>query len=331
MPITITTHPDPPPPLLSLLESHLPHSLTLLRRLQFATRSPSTTSYILHATYTPDAPDTPETPNNTPTHFATAHLNLHASPETECLLYSSLESHCPLGLPANPDPTTTTAEIPLPPSEIESGTALVLALLRRIRRLEANLPATTQRSVGRGKMILGSVHEAVRQRLLGCGVRMGRTEASGGVAGEGGWGFCGKWLFEGAGGGELVGGGEVLGEGMCWDVVRRGDVGVVQARTAIPRLEATLLSLPSTVVRLGDGTPVAWAFLGLDGTLVTLHVEEPYRGKGLAKAVARRLMRDHLKDYGDDGWGAADVFVFNTKSQAVCKSLGGKLSWIVSW
>lgn len=25
---------------------------------------------------------------------------------------------------------------------------------------------------------------------------------------------------------------------------------------------ATLLSLPSTVVRLGDGTPVAWAFLG---------------------------------------------------------------------
>lgn len=70
---------------------------------------------------------------------------------------------------------------------------------------------------------------------------------------------------------------------------------------------------------------------GLDGTLMTLHVEEPYRGKGLAKTLARRLMRDHLKDYGDDGWGAADVFVSNMKSQAVCKSLGGKLSWIVSW
>lgn len=35
---------------------------------------------------------------------------------------------------------------------------------------------------------------------------------------------------------------------------------------------------------------------------MTLHVEEPYRGKGLAKTLARRLMRDHLKDYGDDGW-----------------------------
>lgn len=64
---------------------------------------------------------------------------------------------------------------------------------------------------------------------------------------------------------------------------------------------------------------------------MTLHVEEPYRGKGLAKTLARRLMRDHLKDYGDDGWGAADVFVSNMKSQAVCKSLGGTLSWIVSW
>ena len=64
---------------------------------------------------------------------------------------------------------------------------------------------------------------------------------------------------------------------------------------------------------------------------MTLHVEEPYRGKGLAKTLARRLMRDHLKDFGDDGWGAADVFVSNMKSQAVCKSLGGKLIWIVSW
>lgn len=52
---------------------------------------------------------------------------------------------------------------------------------------------------------------------------------------------------------------------------------------------ATLLMLPSTMVRLDDGTPVAWAFMGelgqywdiaprltpsgLDGTIITLHVE----------------------------------------------------------
>jgi hypothetical protein len=42
-------------------------------------------------------------------------------------------------------------------------------------------------------------------------------------------------------------------------------------------------------------------------------------------------MREHVSDYGDDGWGAADVFVGNTQSQALCRSIGGKKSWILSW
>lgn len=242
MPITITAHPLPPHSLLSLLQSHLPPSLTLLRRLQFATNSPptsrgNTNSIILHATYTPDT-----TPPHRH-HFATAHLNLHLSPETELFLFSSLESHCPF-LPSpfsSPDPSPNqnqpnpqTTEISLPPAEIEKGVSLLLALLRRIRALEANLPATTERKIGRGRIIVGSLHEAVRQRLLEAGVRMGRTQASGVIAGEGGWEFCGKWLFPPLGGDGERG---VLGEGMRWDVVRRGDVGVVQGRTAIPRQE----------------------------------------------------------------------------------------------
>ena len=60
-------------------------------------------------------------------------------------------------------------------------------------------------------------------------------------------------------------------------------------------------------------------------------MQEPYRRLGLAKAVACKLMRDHLDDYGDDGWGAADVFVLNQSSQAMCKSIGGILSWTISW
>jgi hypothetical protein len=42
-------------------------------------------------------------------------------------------------------------------------------------------------------------------------------------------------------------------------------------------------------------------------------------------------MREHLQDYGDDGWGAADVFEGNLASQAFCRSIGGKLSWTISW
>lgn len=258
MPITITTHQAlPPPSLLSLLQSHLPPSLTLLRRLQFATTSPPTSrgnanSIILHATYTPDDTTTTTTPNVH--HFATAHLNLHLCPETELFLFSSLESHCPL-LPrpsSSPDPSPSpsqtqtqnqpnpqTTKISLPPSEIEKGLSLILALLRRIRALEANLPLTTERKIGRGKVIVGSLHEAVRQNLLERGVRMGRTGASEVIA-KGGWEFCGKWLFPGAGlrrGDGDLGERGFLGEGMRWDVVTRGDVGVVQGRTAIPRQE----------------------------------------------------------------------------------------------
>ena len=42
-------------------------------------------------------------------------------------------------------------------------------------------------------------------------------------------------------------------------------------------------------------------------------------------------MRDHIGDYGGDGWGAADVFVSNGESQGVCRSLGGRVWWTLSW
>jgi hypothetical protein len=47
--------------------------------------------------------------------------------------------------------------------------------------------------------------------------------------------------------------------------------------------------------------------------------------------LACKLMQEHLLDYGDDGWGAADVFCENHKSQALCRSIGGKNSWTLSW
>jgi hypothetical protein len=88
--------------------------------------------------------------------------------------------------------------------------------------------------------------------------------------------------------------------------------------------------------------------LGFDGSIMTVHVEvsneqlhwnqpsadypkEPYRRLGLAKALACKLMGQHLPDYGDDGWGAADVFIGNYKSEALCRSIGGRRAWIDSW
>ncbi|KAK4449233.1 hypothetical protein QBC34DRAFT_405359 [Podospora aff. communis PSN243] len=313
--ITLQDTPSPPAPLITLLTSHLPHSLPVLRRLQSCLSLSASTpqTHILYASSLTTFPN----------HFAAAYLDLTRSPETECWLYSTLEDASTSYPPSN-------LSLSLPQEEAQLCDELVMAILRRARLLEEELSGEgVVRTVGKGKMVLGSLNEVVRQRIMKRGVQMAKTAA---VEEAVEWEFCGKWLFRVE---ELPFGGrdglEELEEGVIWDVCRRGDVRIVQSRTVVPRLEATLLMLPSTVLRLENGTPVAWAFLGLDGTFMTLHVEEAYRGKGLAKALACRLIRDHLKTYGDDGWGAADVFVSNVKSRAVCKSIGGKPCWTSSW
>lgn len=93
----------------------------------------------------------------------------------------------------------------------------------------------------------------------------------------------------------------------------------------------TVILLPSMAVYRDDGTPIAWAFLGPDSSLSSLHCEEEWRGKGFAKAVAVKIFRERLKEYDDDGHCWADVAPDNPQSQRVCKSLGGKVAWTVSW
>ncbi|KAK3395889.1 hypothetical protein B0T20DRAFT_359616 [Sordaria brevicollis] len=193
------------------------------------------------------------------------------------------------------------------------------------------------------KVMIGSLAEIHRHRLIldkknGYGVKMHKTSN---IPDEIEWEVCQKWLFRTE---ALVLPSDALQkimaeEGLVWDSVRtKEDVKLVQSRTAIKRQEDTLLGLPSVSIREKgekgggkEGKMVAWGFMALDGTLMTLHVEDAYRGKGLAKAVACKVMRDHLSEYGDDGWGAADVFVDNVRSQGVCKSIGGRVGWLLSW
>lgn len=70
---------------------------------------------------------------------------------------------------------------------------------------------------------------------------------------------------------------------------------------------------------------------GPDSSLSSLHCEPQYRGKALAKRVAVKLLSEHLQDYGDEGYGWADVAPDNVGSQGVCKSLMGKIVWTVCW
>lgn len=89
----------------------------------------------------------------------------------------------------------------------------------------------------------------------------------------------------------------------------------------------------------GEGELVAWAFLGTDGSLTSLHVEPQHRGRGLAKAVTRKLMRDMARQEGARrfrGSGgvevvSSDIFVGNVESEGVVRALGGREGWMCCW
>ena len=190
--------------------------------------------------------------------------------------------------------------------------------------------------------------------------------------------YC-KWLIappgaEG-GGGRSQGGGS-LPPGYAFGELRGEDeLKLTIARTEIPKTEETLAQLGCCGVRhtpgsastatatatrtaadaregegQGRGALVAWAFLGVDGSLTSLHVEPEHRGRGLAKAVSRRLFRsladdasamgfraadgagDGVGGYGrGEGWAHSDVAEENLGSAGVARAMGGKEGWRVRW
>ncbi|TPX14180.1 uncharacterized protein E0L32_000574 [Thyridium curvatum] len=313
--ITVQDLPIPLPPdqsthILALLSQHLPYSHHVLRRLQFAQHSPAGRTPTAHLLWVTTTTTTTTTTNSSAggDDFAAAYVDLSRHPETQVFPYATTEDGHPGTLPA-----------PAPAAD------LLLAVMRRVRGIA--------RAEGAGLGVMfGSLHGGLREAVL---LRGGSGGGGGGLR-TSYTNVHEKWLLPL---GDLPWPGAedavrewMAREGMGWGVVEGAeDCRLVISRTRIPKSEATLMTLPSMSVRLKDGTMVAWAFMGVDGTLSTLHVEEPYRGKGLAKALAVRIMRQHHPAFSDDGWCAADVHVDNKQSQGVCKSMGGYIGWRNSW
>jgi hypothetical protein len=127
-----------------------------------------------------------------------------------------------------------------------------------------------------------------------------------------------------------------LPEGLRWGAMRPQDLPTVQARTSIPRATRTLLSLASKgVFEETTDRAVAWTFLGLDGSLTTLHTEAEWRGQGIAKSVAAGIIGECAPGLAVDergtAWSHADVYVGNKQSESVCRSLGGRAMWQHYW
>lgn len=120
-----------------------------------------------------------------------------------------------------------------------------------------------------------------------------------------------------------------------WGEVKPGHFALVRSRTQIPRQERTMAVLQSLAIYPVDSqTPIAWVFVGLDSSLTTLHVEPEWRGKGLAKAITTKLLKEKLGKFWEEGvekTAFGYVMVGNKASEGMCLSLGGRSDWAGYW
>nr|OQO30562.1 hypothetical protein B0A51_01188 [Rachicladosporium sp. CCFEE 5018] len=125
-----------------------------------------------------------------------------------------------------------------------------------------------------------------------------------------------------------------------WGKLSKEHFALVRSRTQIPRQDRTLAALPNLGLFPTSGSvheqssPVAWAFVGLDASLTTLHVEPAYRRMGLAQKLTTKLFRDEMGLFFADGMeklAQGYVIVGNEASKGMCESLGGMAEWTVYW
>jgi GNAT superfamily N-acetyltransferase len=125
-----------------------------------------------------------------------------------------------------------------------------------------------------------------------------------------------------------------LPEGFTLGGVPEEQIQTVIDTSSIPRQASTYLMLPNIGILNTEGQLAAWGYIGIDGSLATLYVLPPYQRRGLAMLVATELLKSlsegKFRDMGyngESGWVHADVYDGNAGSEAIMKSLGGKVWW----
>jgi hypothetical protein len=331
--MTVFSHSATSPILQTALKSSLPYSINLVYR----TQHPNNTEHAhILATFSPST-----APEDVPKCWAAAYIDRSKRPETELWIFatgempnhlSSSDIFCSECRRAVLSLLDYMASLPTPPFRSDMQYALDVAYQHEKEvptpgpdGMYPPSPGTFMRHLLLPKVVLlGAGHHQIVQICRD--TDLVRKEFPGPNS------ELSKFVFELS---DLPTTRD-LPEGLRWDVMREQDIEIVKSRTDIPRSTTTLLSLKSVgVFEEKSDKAVAWTFLGLDGSLTTLHTEPEYRGKGLAKAVAARIMRQHAPglavDNGGSAWSHADVYVGNAQSISVCRSLGGKALWKHFW
>lgn len=122
-----------------------------------------------------------------------------------------------------------------------------------------------------------------------------------------------------------------------WGKLQKQHFPLVRSRTEIARQDFTLARLPNLAifpVEPADAAPVAWAFVGLDGSLTTLHTEASHRRMGLAMTLTAKLFREEMGFFWEEGvekLALGNVAVGNEASASMCRRLGGEDIGEVFW
>jgi ribosomal protein S18 acetylase RimI-like enzyme len=328
--MNVSHHPTPSPALQRALNSALPYSINLVYRTQHRNR---TAHANVLATFPPDTPSPPKC-------WAAAYFDRSMRPETEMWIFAAGEmpdhtagegfcAECRRAVMVLLDYMGT---LETPPMREDNMHALDLAYQHEKEcpgppdGEYPPSPGVYMRHLLLPKVVLiGACHEQIVQICREEGLV--RREFPGANM------ELNKFIFKLS---NLPATRE-LPRGLRWGQLKEEqDIETVKARTSIPRSTKTLLSLENVGVFEDESNkPIGWTFLGIDGSLTTLHTEPEHRGKGIAKAVGAKIMREYASGLAvdDDGnaWSHADVYAGNIQSESVCSSLGGKALWKDYW
>ncbi|KAF3001397.1 hypothetical protein E8E13_007142 [Curvularia kusanoi] len=324
------------------LKSALPYSINLVYRTQHPNQSEH--AHIL-STIPPSATAVPGC-------WAAAYIDRSTRPGTELWLFAAGEdpkhSSELAGVSSHADPAASglcpqcklavlsvldyMSTLPLPPLHPDEQPSLELAKQHEREHPESGPGVVYELSPGTymrhllwpGVVTLGACHHLLVSLCRDAGIL--REEFPGATS------VLNKFLFRIS---DLPPVKE-LPHGLKWGDLRPRDLPTVQARTSIPRATRTLMSLKSKgVFEEATDRAVAWTFLGLDGSLTTLHTEPEWRGKGVARTVAASIIGEYAPGLAVDehgtAWSHADVYVGNVQSESVCNGLGGKAMWKHYW
>jgi hypothetical protein len=129
-----------------------------------------------------------------------------------------------------------------------------------------------------------------------------------------------------------------LPAGLRWGRLQSAHLAIVRARQPYPRLERTMATMPD-VALFSDGQddPIAWALIGLDGSLTSLHVEEDWRKRGLGVLVAQKIFHDGMAVFWKHSGASDPLFAHayvaegNIASESLLRKAEGVFGWNVHW